>query len=335
MKCEISDVLPRESMLKNLSCAGVGRDGGLSYTNAGLLFFRDNRQNLYFDFTHVICALYKGTDKVDIIDAKHFDGSIMENIDNAMVFLKRNLRVRYEIKTLQRKNILELPEDALREAVTNAVCHRDYFEKGSRVMVEIFDDRVEVTNPGGAPKGITEDNFGSVSITRNPIIASLLHRAHYIERMGTGIGRIRNAAKEANVAEPVFELNHFFKVTFKRNELSISISSQLTPDRYNVDTSDTTHVTDNAGNSAYGGINSTDGSLNGGISIACGGLNNGNRAIVLGILKNEPTVTMADISRHASIPVRTVERIMAALKKDGLVERAGSKKSGYWLVLSE
>ena len=201
-KSNISDVLPREEMLKNLSCAEESTSGKLSYTNAGLMFFRDNRQNVCFDFAHVVCVLYKGTDKVDIIDAKNIDGCIMENIDDAMIFLKRNLRMRYEIKTAQRKNILELPEDALREAVTNAVCHRDNFEKGARVMVEIFDDRVEITNPGSAPKGITKENFGSTSITRNPIIASLLHRANYIERMGTGINRMTSAMEAAGLEKP-------------------------------------------------------------------------------------------------------------------------------------
>jgi ATP-dependent DNA helicase RecG len=105
----------------------------------------------------------------------------------------------------------------LHEGVVNAACHRDLFEKGARVMVEIFDDRVVITNPGGVPKGITPENFGTISITRNAIIAGMLHRIGYIEQMGTGIERMRNAAKNAGVAEPEFELNNFFKVTFKRN----------------------------------------------------------------------------------------------------------------------
>ena len=192
----------------------------MSYTNAGLLFFRNNSQNVRFDFARVVCVLYKGIDKVHIIDAKSFDGGITENIDNAIVFLNRNLRVSYEIKTLQRKNILELPEDALREAVTNAVCHRDNFEKGSRVMVEIFDDRVEITNPGGAPKGITKENFGHISIARNPVIASILHRANYIERMGTGVSRMIAAMEKAGLEKPIFQTEgYFFKVTFKRQNI--------------------------------------------------------------------------------------------------------------------
>ena len=216
-KSDISDVLPRETVLKNLGCAEVASNGILSYTNAGILFFRNNSQNVHFDFSQVVCALYKGTDKVDIIDAKDLCSGIIENIDNAIVFLKRNLKVGYEIKTLQRKNVLELPEDALREAITNSVCHRDYFEKGARVMIEIFDDRVEISNPGSVPKGITKDNFGNTSVTRNPVIASLLHRAHYIERMGTGIKRMIKAMETAGFEKPIFQNEEaFFKVIFRR-----------------------------------------------------------------------------------------------------------------------
>ena len=68
--------------------------------------------------------------------------------------------------------------------------------------------------------GITSKNFGAISITRNSIIASMLFRIDYIEQMGTGIRRMRNATREANVAEPEFEFSGFFKVTFKRDESS-------------------------------------------------------------------------------------------------------------------
>ena len=87
------------------------------------------------------------------------------------------------------------------------------------IMVEIFDDRVEITNPGSVPKGITKENFGSTSIARNPVIASLLHRADYIERMGTGINRIIAAMEEAGLEKPIFQTEgYFFKVVFKRQQ---------------------------------------------------------------------------------------------------------------------
>jgi len=168
---------------------------------------------------------------VYILDAKELNGDIMSKVDDAIVFLKKHLRMSYQIVSVRRENVLELPEDALREAVVNAVCHRDYFEKGARVMVEIFDDRVDIVSPGGVCKGITPDNFGTISITRNSTLATLLHRSDYIEQMGTGIMRMRNATREAHVAEPEFDMSNFFKVTFRRSNHNISIGRQSAANR--------------------------------------------------------------------------------------------------------
>lgn len=223
---KISDVLERKAILKNLNCAGLAGDR-FCFTNAGALFFRTNDEDVLFRHAGIVCALYKGTDKAIILDAKELNGDIVSNVDDAMIFLKKHLNVSYKIKTLQRENILELPEDALREAVVNAACHRNYFEKGARVMIEIYDDRVDIISPGGVCKGITPENFGTVSITRNSILASMFYRIGYIEQMGTGIVRMKNATREAHVAEPVFELTGFFKVTFKRN----AVQSIVTGDK--------------------------------------------------------------------------------------------------------
>jgi len=296
-KSNISDVLPRENMLKNLDCADISSKGALSYTNSGILFFRDNSQNLSFDFSHVACALYKGTDKVDIIDAKNLSGGIMENIDDAIVFLKRNLRVRYEIKTVQRKNILELPEDALREAVTNAVCHRDYFEKGARIMVEIFDDRVEVTNPGGAPKGITKENFGNTSVARNPNIATMLHRSGYIERMGTGIKRMKGAMESMGLEAPIFQTEgYFFKVIFKRELL-------------------------------YHDMNGVKDGVNG----VKDGVNE-NQAILIDLILKNGKITIPQISRQSGISERQTQRELKQLTENGVISRVGGRRNGYWQV---
>lgn len=113
-----------------------------------------------------------------------------------MPYLKQHLKVRYEFDgSPARKEIPEIPYEALREAVINAVIHRDYFEKGVNVMIEIFDDRVEITSPGGLPKGLKVEDFGKVSLLRNPNIANLMQRIEYIEKMGSGcktVGRGRS-----------------------------------------------------------------------------------------------------------------------------------------------
>lgn len=107
-------------------------DGKAVYTNAGALFFRNNGEDMVYQHATVVCGLYKGTDKAYILDAKEFSVGMVNSIDEAVLFLKRNLKLSYEIKEVRRKNILEIPEDALRETVVNAVCHRNYFEKGAR-----------------------------------------------------------------------------------------------------------------------------------------------------------------------------------------------------------
>ncbi|RLC08865.1 MAG: AAA family ATPase, partial [Deltaproteobacteria bacterium] len=106
--------------------------------------------------------------------------------------------------------------DALREAVINAVAHRDYFEKGTNVMVEIFDDRIEITNFGGLVKGLRPEDFGKKSMPRNAKIADLLHRVEYIERMGTGINKIRRLMDGAGLPPVKFEFDTFFTAIFKR-----------------------------------------------------------------------------------------------------------------------
>jgi ATP-dependent DNA helicase RecG len=100
--------------------------------------------------------------------------------------------------------------------VINAVAHRDYFEKGANVMVEVFDHRIEITNPGGLVKGLRPEDFGTKSVLRNPNIAALLHRVDYIEKMGTGINKIRLLLKEAKLPPPQFEFGTFFTVRFER-----------------------------------------------------------------------------------------------------------------------
>ena len=94
-------------------------------------------------------------------------------------------------------------------------------------MIEIYDDRVEISNPGGLPKSLHQKYFGTRSICRNPIIASLLQRSGYIEKLGTGINRIRAACKNADAQEPVFDFDSFFVVIFKlKPEILVRKSSQ-------------------------------------------------------------------------------------------------------------
>ena len=212
----ISSVLDKPLLYKNLGIGEI-QEGKVLFNNLAVLFFAKKLNEIYYH-TVVTCALYKGKEKATVLDRKDYNIDLISNVDLAMNFLKQYLPLRYEFTgELARKEIPELPYEALREALINAVVHRDYFEKGANVMMEIFDDRIEITNPGGLVKGLTPENFGKVSMLRNPGIANLFQRIDYIEKMGTGIERIRLALKTAKVAPVQYEFNPvYIKAVFLR-----------------------------------------------------------------------------------------------------------------------
>ena len=199
----------------NLSVAEK-QDAGLIFNNTGVLFFAKHLEDIY-RHTTVTCVLYKGVDKVEVLDRRDFNDDIVSSIDSAMTTLKQWIPVRYEMTgTPQRREIPEIPYDALREAVINAVAHRDYFEKGTNVTIEMFDDRVEIWNPGGLVKGLPREEFGKRSLLRNPGIANLLREIKYIEKLGSGIPKMRRLVREAGLRPVEFTFDTFFSVVFRR-----------------------------------------------------------------------------------------------------------------------
>jgi ATP-dependent DNA helicase RecG len=154
---------------------------------------------------------------VHILDRKDFTGGIVSDIEDSLRFIERNTRTAYRIEGLRREDVPEYPMKALREAITNAVMHRDWFMEGANVFVEIYTDRIEISSPGGLPKGMKFSDLGRKSIRRNTLIADLLHRITFIEKAGTGIKRMREEAREQRCPAPIFEDNGFFTAIFYPN----------------------------------------------------------------------------------------------------------------------
>jgi len=202
-----------KDILVNIEAAE--RSGGkLVFRNAGALFFaREPRR--FFNQAYVTCLLFKGTSKVHVLDRKDFAGGVVADIEDSLRFIERNTRTAYRIEKLQREEIPEYPMAALREAITNAVMHRDWFIEGANVFVEIFTDRIEVSSPGGLPKGMLPEDLGRKSVRRNPLIADLLHRIAFIEKAGTGIRRMRDGARDQGYPEPEFSAGSFFSAVFR------------------------------------------------------------------------------------------------------------------------
>jgi len=291
----ITPAIDHKFLLENLDC--MLENGKL--TNAGVLFFAKSTEFLLLQ-AKVVCVLYKGMEKLHILDKKDFYGNIIQNIEDAVMFVKRHTNIEYKIENLRREEIPEIPDIALREAIINAVCHRDYFEKGANVMIEIFDDRVEISNPGGLPSGLDAKEFGTKSVVRNPVIASLLNRADYIEQIGTGINRIKNSVKEHGQGNVEFYYNNFFIVTFTR----------------------TKKVTEKVGEKVGKKVGEKVGKS----------LTKNQRLIIKSMVEN-PNISAKDLSDIIGISKRKIEENISKLKKKELIKRIGSPKGGYWEII--
>ena len=153
------------------------------YTNSALL--------LSDQCGHIIrCAVYEGTGKNKFKTRKEFSGSILKQMDDAYSFLSLNNNLRATFDGLRRIDHADYPEEAMREALVNAVVHRDYDYSGS-IIINIYDDRMEFISLGGLVKGLTlADIKGGVSQPRNAVIANVFYRLELIESYGTGIQKI-------------------------------------------------------------------------------------------------------------------------------------------------
>ncbi len=168
-------------------------------TNAGALLCDQGiiRQS------RIICTRWKGKEKgsldLDAIDDKEYTGSLISLLENAVQFVQNNSRKKWVIKGLERIEEEDYPTPALREAIVNALIHRDYQIKGAEVHVDMYDDRLTVSSPGGMYNGwkIQDLDLAHIqSVRRNPVIADVFGRLHFMDRRGSGIQRILGAYRK-------------------------------------------------------------------------------------------------------------------------------------------
>lgn len=200
-------------------------------TNAGLLL---SDQGLIKQ-SRLFCTRWVGTSKgiidSDAIDDKEYTGSIISLLSNGELFVKNNSHTKWRIEGMKRIESPDYPASAIREAIVNAIVHRDYQITGSEIHIDVFDDRVEITSPGGMIGGcmIQDMNIKNVaSVRRNKIISDIFSRLNLMERRGSGLVRIYDAYKNYNV-KPIFSSDYStFKVIFPNlnNESSELINSE-------------------------------------------------------------------------------------------------------------
>lgn len=183
-------------------------------TVGGMLLFGKDRER-HFPDAWIQAGRFDGTDKRRIVDHAEIRSLPARAVGEAIAFVQKHSLRGAEIGPVRRTERWGLPPVAVREAVINAVVHTDYAQRGAPLRLSIFDDRLEVENPGLLPFGLTvEDLPRGVSKLRNRVIGRVFHTLGLVEQWGSGIQRMRAACRDAGLAAPVFEeLATRFRVT--------------------------------------------------------------------------------------------------------------------------
>jgi ATP-dependent DNA helicase RecG len=193
-----------ESLLRKLN-AVVRIGGTLRPTVSGILLFGKEPQN--FSETrlgYIRLARFKGKEVGTFIDQLDVYGTLATQIDEAMRFVERNIRFGWTTEKMPREKRYEYPLHVVKEAITNACAHRDYYQSGN-ILVSIFDDRMSVQSPGSLPQGVTVENLERECKRRNDNICQRLFEMGYIEAWGMGIDMMNREMRIAGLTQPMYE----------------------------------------------------------------------------------------------------------------------------------
>jgi len=198
-----------------LSKLGLLQDGKL--LNAARLFFADQPIQLR-------CAVFASTTSATILDRHDFDGDILELIEEAEKYILKNIHIGMRLEGMRRVDVPEIARAALREAIINAFCHRDW-RHPDYIQIAIYKNRVEIRKPGGLFNGLTFEEMrrGNVSHRRNPLIADLFRRIEMVEAWGRGMPLIL-----ANAPDVAFrEIAQLFVASFERPSAVVETTPEI------------------------------------------------------------------------------------------------------------
>ena len=268
-------------------------------TNAGALFSDDCplcQSRLY-------CTRWAGKDKSDAINDAEYTGNVIMLLRESMNFVKSNTRKGWEKLPNGRKNKPEYAERAVLEAMVNHFIHRDYTVIGGEVHLDIYDDRLTVTSPGGMYNGQIIQNLDIANVSserRNPILANVMAQLDYMEKRGSGLTRICNETMALDGYKD--ELKPQFNSSSVQFQTIIYASV------------DATNVGDDVGDVSE--IKLTE-----------------RQKKIVNLIIQQPSVTAKHMSETLSVSSRTVERELSTLKDKGVLIREGKDNDGVWLVV--
>lgn len=294
---------PFEQVLTHLKIARLC-DGTLRPTLAGLLTFGSHPQTLESQL--VITFLhYFGTTETEktprgerFLDNRKFEGSIPEMVGDAVNHIMASIRKGSLIEGLYRRDIPEYPEEAIREAIVNAVAHRDYsnFARGSYIQIRLFADRMEIQSPGGLYGTVTLETLEEEQSTRNRTLVRLLEDLHLVENRGSGIKAMLGAMRSANLEPPRFQDRRSSFLVTMRNLTLMNADAIAWLNRF------------------------ADKPLN------------DRQRLALVYLRHNPQITNFDYQRLAHVDSVTASRELRGLVQSGLTSQHSSRRWSHYML---
>ena len=207
--------MPPEELLPKLSASEEHR-GGLLLRNAAVLMFAEEPSR-FVPHCQITYLLFNGSSGTRIVKREDFAMPASLLLDAVMELFERHMNTAYVMTGKpRRENITEYPLNAVREALVNAVVHRDWNLHGANVFFELHSDRLCVKSPGGFPLGVNEENIARVCVRRNELLADLMQRSDLMEKAGTGITRMREECEAHGTPPPeIVDIGHHVAVTFR------------------------------------------------------------------------------------------------------------------------
>ena len=290
-------------------------------TNAGLLFadicpIRQSR---------IFCTKWDGIEKGDAINDSEYQGNLLMNLRAAKDFVKANTATTWFKLPDYRLNLPEYSERAIEEMCVNHLIHRDYTELGAEVAINIYDDRIETTSPGGITSSFYPERLNPSKISsqrRNPVIAEVFSQLNYMEKRGSGLRKIQKATSMLPTykagKEPFFESSRSFFFTTIPNVNYAMTQTEL---------------------AAFAGIKTSQETypINAEITQETYPINKrpvGKTAqAILDVLVQNPYATRMQIAVAVGKTEDTVKFHIGNLQKSGIIERVGSNKNGHWKIV--
>lgn len=261
--------------------------------------------------------LTKGSIGEDALDDREFEGNILQLLENAVLFIGHHSRKPWGIYGMERKEHPDYPEAGVREAVTNALIHRDYMIVGSEIHIDIYPDRLEITSPGGMVDGtrIQDRDINNVpSMRRNKIISDIFGRLKLMDRRGSGFERmIRGYAGSDKVPEFISDVSSF-RVVFPNMNYQTETADTQPAEVLTVKVPDSSSV----------GQTSVEQ-----VSVEL----SPREEEILSLLRDTPMVSIRKLAEQQNLSVKEVRTVVSSLRKKGFIEHVGANNGGFWKIL--